>query len=99
MNEETLSHSVPDMSIKETSMLKVIRSYLPLLVGIAVAVVNLAITHSAQAAQEVRKMETIVVTAKRLPQQREVVKMETIVVTAKREKPIEQLAAQTLAPR
>ena len=37
--------------------------------------------------QEVRKMETIVVTAKRLPpEQTKVVKMETIVVTAQREK-------------
>jgi outer membrane cobalamin receptor len=36
--------------------------------------------------QEVRKMETIVVTAKRLPQEQKVVKMETIVVTAQREK-------------
>ena len=80
-------------------MLKVIRSYLPLLLGIAVAVAHLAFTHSAHAAQEVRKMETIVVTAKRLPQQRQVVKMETIVVTAKREQPIERLAAQTLASR
>ena len=37
--------------------------------------------------QEVRKMETIVVTAKRLPPEEKVVKMETIVVTASREKP------------
>jgi len=37
--------------------------------------------------QEVRKMETIVVTAKRLPPEQKVVKMETIVVTAQREKP------------
>jgi hypothetical protein len=36
--------------------------------------------------QEVRKMETIVVTAKRLPQEQKVVKMETIVVTAQRDK-------------
>lgn len=36
--------------------------------------------------QEVRKMETIVVTAKRLPPEQKVVKMETIVVTAQREK-------------
>jgi hypothetical protein len=38
--------------------------------------------------QEVRKMGTIVVTAKRPPaQEQKVVKMETIVVTAQREKP------------
>jgi hypothetical protein len=37
--------------------------------------------------QEVRKMETIVVTAKRLQPEQKVVKMETIVVTAQREKP------------
>jgi hypothetical protein len=37
--------------------------------------------------QEVRKMETIVVTAKRLPPDQKVVKMETITVTASREKP------------
>jgi len=37
--------------------------------------------------QEVRKMETIVVTAKRLPAEPKVVKMETITVTASREKP------------
>ena len=37
--------------------------------------------------QEVRKMETIVVTAKRLPPEQQVVKMETITVTASREKP------------
>ena len=36
--------------------------------------------------QEVRKMETIVVTAKRLPPEQKVVKMETIVVTAQRDK-------------
>jgi hypothetical protein len=36
--------------------------------------------------QEVRKMETIVVTAKRLPPEQKVVRMETIVVTAQREK-------------
>ena len=36
--------------------------------------------------QEVRKMETIVVTAKRLPPEQKVVKMETITVTASREK-------------
>jgi outer membrane cobalamin receptor len=43
--------------------------------------------------QEVRKMETIVVTAKR-EQPQQVVKMETIVVTAKREKdPATQVAA------
>ena len=36
--------------------------------------------------QEVRKMETIVVTAKRLPPEQKIVKMETIVVTAQREK-------------
>jgi len=37
--------------------------------------------------QEVRKMETIVVTAKRERPEQKVVKMETIVVTAEREKP------------
>jgi len=37
--------------------------------------------------QEVRKMETIVVTAKRLPPEPKVVKMETITVTASRERP------------
>ena len=37
--------------------------------------------------QEVRKMETIVVTDKRLPPEPKVVKMETITVTASREKP------------
>ena len=37
--------------------------------------------------QEVRKMETIVVTAKRLPAEPKVVKMETITVVAQREKP------------
>ena len=37
--------------------------------------------------QEVRKMETIVVTAKRPAPQAKVVKMETIVVTAQRDKP------------
>ena len=37
--------------------------------------------------QEVRKMETIVVTAKRLPPEQKVVKMETLVVTAQRDKP------------
>ena len=36
--------------------------------------------------QEVRKMETIVVTAKRQQPEQKVVKMETIVVTAQREK-------------
>lgn len=36
--------------------------------------------------QEVRKMETIVVTAKRLPPEPKVVKMETITVTAQRDK-------------
>jgi hypothetical protein len=36
--------------------------------------------------QEVRKMGTIVVEAKRLPPEQKVVKMETIVVTAKRER-------------
>jgi outer membrane cobalamin receptor len=80
-------------------MLKVIRSYLPILVGIAVAVASLALTHGANAAQEIRKMETIVVTAKRLPRQHKVVKMETIVVTANREKPVKRLAAQALASR
>jgi hypothetical protein len=35
---------------------------------------------------EVRKMGTIVVEAKRQPEQQKVVKMETIVVTAKRDK-------------
>jgi hypothetical protein len=37
--------------------------------------------------QEVKKMGTIVVEAKRLPPESQVVKMETIVVTASREKP------------
>ena len=37
--------------------------------------------------QEVKKMGTIVVEAKRLPPTSQVVKMETIVVTASREKP------------
>ena len=37
--------------------------------------------------QEVKKMGTIVVEAKRLPPEQQVVKMETIVVTASREKP------------
>ena len=37
--------------------------------------------------QEVRKMETIVVTAKRLPPEQQAVKMETITVTASRDKP------------
>ena len=37
--------------------------------------------------QEIRKMETIVVTAKRLPPEQKVVKMETLVVTAQRDKP------------
>jgi hypothetical protein len=37
--------------------------------------------------QEVRKMETIVVTAKRLPPEPKVVKMETITVSATRDKP------------
>ena len=37
--------------------------------------------------QEVKKMGTIVVEAKRLPADSQVVKMETIVVTASREKP------------
>ena len=37
--------------------------------------------------QEVRKMGTIVVTAKREQPEHKVVKMETIVVTAKREQP------------
>ena len=37
--------------------------------------------------QEVKKMGTIVVEAKRLPADPQVVKMETIVVTASREKP------------
>ncbi|HSN20167.1 MAG TPA: hypothetical protein VLS49_05795 [Usitatibacter sp.] len=45
--------------------------------------------------QEVRKMETIVVTAKRPAAQPKVVKMETIVVTAQREKP--DLAGTKLA--
>ena len=45
--------------------------------------------------QEVRKMETIVVTAKRLPPEPKVVKMETIHVTAQREKP--ELAGTKLA--
>ncbi len=37
--------------------------------------------------QEVKKMGTIVVEAKRLPPDAQVVKMETIVVTASRDKP------------
>ena len=37
--------------------------------------------------QEVKKMGTIVVEAKRLPPDSQVVKMETIVVTASRDKP------------
>ena len=37
--------------------------------------------------QEVRKMETIVVTAKRQAPENKIVKMETIVVTAQRDKP------------
>ena len=37
--------------------------------------------------QEVRKMETIVVTAKRPQPEQKVVKMDTIVVTAQRDKP------------
>ena len=37
--------------------------------------------------QEVRKMGTIVVEAKRLPPEQKIVKMETITVTASREKP------------
>jgi hypothetical protein len=37
--------------------------------------------------QEVRKMGTIVVEAKRLPPEPKIVKMETITVTASREKP------------
>ena len=45
--------------------------------------------------QEVRKMETIVVTAKRERPEQKVVKMETIVVTAQREKP--DLAGTKLA--
>jgi hypothetical protein len=45
--------------------------------------------------QEVRKMETIIVTAKRETPQQKVVKMETIVVTAQRDKP--DLAGARLA--
>jgi hypothetical protein len=45
--------------------------------------------------QEVRKMGTIVVTAKRQAAEPKVVKMETIVVTAQREKP--DLAGTRLA--
>ena len=45
--------------------------------------------------QEVRKMGTIVVEAKRLPPEQKVVKMETIVVTAARDKP--DLAGTRLA--
>ena len=45
--------------------------------------------------QEVRKMGTIVVEAKRLPPEQKVVKMETIVVTASRDKP--DLAGTKLA--
>ena len=37
--------------------------------------------------QEVKKMGTIVVEAKRLPPEQQVVKMETITVTASRDKP------------
>jgi len=37
--------------------------------------------------QEVKKMGTIVVEAKRLPPEQKIVKMETITVTASREKP------------
>ena len=46
--------------------------------------------------QEVKKMGTIVVEAKRLPAEPQVVKMETIVVTASREKPT-QAATQVAA--
>jgi hypothetical protein len=45
--------------------------------------------------QEVRKMETIVVTAKRLPPEQKVVKMETITVTASRDKPDAGASVQT----
>ena len=45
--------------------------------------------------QEVKKMGTIVVEAKRLPPESQVVKMETIVVTASREKP--ELASSKVA--
>jgi hypothetical protein len=45
--------------------------------------------------QEVRKMETIVVTAKRPQPDQKVVKMDTIVVTAQRDKP--DLAGSKLA--
>ena len=45
--------------------------------------------------QEVKKMGTIVVEAKRLPPEQKVVKMETITVTAKRDQP--DLAGTKLA--
>ena len=57
-----------NMRSHEVSLPKVIRSYSPLLIGIAVAVFDLLVTHAAQVdGLEVRKMGTIVVTAERLP--------------------------------
>lgn len=45
--------------------------------------------------QEVKKMGTIVVEAKRLPPEPKVVKMETITVTASRDKPDVNVGVQT----
>jgi hypothetical protein len=45
--------------------------------------------------QEVKKMGTIVVEAKRLPPEPKVVKMETITVTASRDKPDVNAGVQT----
>ena len=45
--------------------------------------------------QEVKKMGTIVVEAKRLPPEAQVVKMETITVTASRERPDANASVQT----
>ena len=45
--------------------------------------------------QEVKKMGTIVVEAKRLPAESKVVKMETITVSAAREKPEVNASVQT----
>ena len=45
--------------------------------------------------QEVKKMGTIVVEAKRLPQEPKIVKMETITVTASRDKPDANASVQT----
>lgn len=47
--------------------------------------------------QEVKKMGTIVVEAKRLPPEPKVVKMETITVTASRDKPDVNASVQTAA--